>query len=141
MHPCQSRQKHSSPEIKKNSFDRDVNREEVSLSLNLTVVIMSHSNVMSNHMCHCPSQKVRLVSVDVDTYSNSFSCANCFWHRHSRFTSGKVFTTESRRMERNKKGEQKKKLNVIEFYTFLLTFNYVKSCVVSLSILINFLDV
>lgn len=42
----------------------------------LTSIVVTHSDIVANHMSHCTCHQVRLVRIDIDAQSNRFNRAN-----------------------------------------------------------------
>lgn len=42
----------------------------------VTSIVVTHSDIVANHMSHCTCHQVRLVRIDIDAQSNRFSRAN-----------------------------------------------------------------
>ena len=61
----------------------------------ITSVVVTHANIMTNHVSHGASHKVRLVRIDVDTQSNRFSRAHRVRCRHSGTANKSLATIEN----------------------------------------------
>lgn len=79
----------------------------------LTSIIVSHADVVSNHVRHCAGQQMRFVYVDVYTNSNRFWCAYRLWHRHTSFTCSKRFAPTSKQ-KINTKLEISEKIKIVK---------------------------
>lgn len=62
----------------------------------LTSIIVTHSNVVANHVGHCSCQQMWLVGVQIHTYSHRSWAANCFRYRHSRLPTMECLTTKNK---------------------------------------------
>lgn len=58
----------------------------------LTSIIVTHSDVMTNHVRHRSGQQMGFVHIYVDADANRFVSAYRFWHGHACFTTGKCLS-------------------------------------------------
>lgn len=65
-------------------------------TVKLTSIIVSHADVVTNHVRHRTCQQMRFVYVDVDTDANRPWCAYRLWHSYTCFTSSKRFAPTSK---------------------------------------------
>lgn len=61
----------------------------------LTSIIVTHSDVMTNHVRHRSGQQMGFVHIYVDADANRFVSAYRFWHGHACFTTGKCLSAIS----------------------------------------------
>ena len=47
------------------------------------IVVVTHADIVTNHVSHCARHKVGLVRIDIDTQSSRFWRADCLWNGHS----------------------------------------------------------
>lgn len=83
----------------------------------LTSVVVSHSDIVTDHVCHRSGQQMRFVHINIDANADRLWCAHGLWHCHTRFAAYKYFAAVFRLQEqRNDHGdkaktEKKKSLN------------------------------
>lgn len=57
----------------------------------LTPIVVSHSNVVTNHVSHCSGQQVWLIHIDIHTDADGTGCADGLRDSHAGLTTRKGF--------------------------------------------------
>lgn len=57
----------------------------------LTPIVVSHSNVVTNHVRHCSGQQVRLVHIDIDADADGPRSADRLRYSHTSLAARKRF--------------------------------------------------
>lgn len=60
----------------------------------LTSVVVSHADVMANHVGHCAGQKMRLIHIHIHADAHSTGRTNSFGNSHASLTASECFATE-----------------------------------------------
>lgn len=55
----------------------------------LTSIIVTHSNIVTNHMSHCTSQQMWFIHIYIDADANGFCSAHSFRYSNTCFTTSK----------------------------------------------------
>lgn len=61
----------------------------------LTFVIVAHSHVVSDHVCHWTSYDVRFVGIHIHADAHGLSCAHSPMDSHPCLAAHKIFSTEN----------------------------------------------
>lgn len=59
----------------------------------LTSVVVSHADVMANHVGHCAGQKMRLIHIHIHADAHSTGRTNSFGNSHASLTASECFAT------------------------------------------------
>lgn len=75
-------------------FGNNRKLEDIKLEngVTLTPIVVTHANIVANHVSHSAGKQVWLVRVNVHTYTHRFACANCLWHGHTSLATLEYFS-------------------------------------------------